>query len=106
MNVTIRKKKKVLISRSGAVGALVPSPQKTEEAVPEVMAETVAEETAENVTKEEAETAIVTVKVAETEEVVKRKGSPLLNTPSILLLSLSVEDFFLRGYQPKKIEEA
>ena len=32
MNVTIRKKKKVLISRSGAVEALVPSPQKTEEA--------------------------------------------------------------------------
>ena len=31
-NVTIRKKKKVLISRSGAVEALVPSPQKTEEA--------------------------------------------------------------------------
>ena len=37
-------------------------------------AETVAEETAENVTKEVAETEIVTVKVAETEEVVKRKG--------------------------------
>ena len=60
----------------------------TKEAVAEVMAETVAEEMAENVTKEEAETDIVTVKVAETEEVVKRKGSPLLNTPSILLLSL------------------
>ena len=48
-------------------------------------AETVteAEEMAENM----AETEIVTVKVAETEEVVKRKGSPLLNTPSILYCS-------------------
>ena len=30
-NVTIRKKKKIFISRSGAVGVLIPSPQKTEE---------------------------------------------------------------------------
>ena len=52
----------------------------TMEAVAEVTAETVAEEMAENVTKEEAETEIVSVKAAETEEVVKRKGSPLLNT--------------------------
>ena len=39
-------------------------------------AESVAEEMAENVTEDEevAETEIVTVKVAETEEVVKRKG--------------------------------
>ena len=36
-------------------------------------AETVAEETAENVSDEVAETEIITVKVAETEEVVKRK---------------------------------
>ena len=36
------------------------------------MAETVAEEMAENVTEEEAETEIVSVKAAETEEVVKR----------------------------------
>ena len=43
----------------------------TEEAVPEVMAETVAEEMAENVTDELAETEIITVKMAETEEVVK-----------------------------------
>ena len=44
----------------------------TEEAVAKVKAETVAEEMAENVTKEVAETKIVTVKTAETEEVVKR----------------------------------
>ena len=44
----------------------------TEEAVPEVTAETVAEEMAENVTEEEAETEIVSVKAAETKEVVKR----------------------------------
>ena len=44
----------------------------TEEAVAEVTAETVAEEMAENVTEEEAETEIVSVKAAETEEVVKR----------------------------------
>ena len=37
-------------------------------------AETVAEEMAENVTEEVAEIEIVTVKVAETDEVVKRKG--------------------------------
>ena len=43
----------------------------TMEAVAEVTAETVAEEMAENVTKEEAETEIVSVKAAETEEVVK-----------------------------------
>ena len=36
--------------------------------------ETVAKEMAENVTEEVAETEIVTVKVADTEEVVKRKG--------------------------------
>ena len=36
-------------------------------------AETVAEEMAENVTEEVAETEIVTVKMAETKEVVKRK---------------------------------
>ena len=35
-------------------------------------AETVAEEMAENVSKEEAETEIISVKAAETEEVVKR----------------------------------
>ena len=43
----------------------------TKEAVAEVTAETVAEEMAENVTEEVAETEIVTVKMAETEEVVK-----------------------------------
>ena len=42
------------------------------EAVAKVTAETVAEEMAENVTEEEAETEIVSVKAAETEEVVKR----------------------------------
>ena len=52
----------------------------TEEAVAKVTAETVAEEMAENVTEEEAETEIVTVKAAETKEVVKRYGSPLLIT--------------------------
>ena len=36
--------------------------------------ETVVKEMAENVTEEVAETEIVTVKVADTEEVVKRKG--------------------------------
>ena len=44
----------------------------TVEAVAEVTAETVAEEMAENVTEEEAETEIVSVKAAETDEVVKR----------------------------------
>jgi len=39
-----------------------------------VATETVAKEMAKNVTEEVAETEIVTVKVAETEEVVKRKG--------------------------------
>ena len=43
-----------------------------EEAVTEVSAETVAKEMAENVTEEEAETEIINVKAAETEEVVKR----------------------------------
>ena len=43
----------------------------TEEAVAEVTAETVPEEMAENVTKETAETEIITVKMAETKEVVK-----------------------------------
>ena len=45
----------------------------TKEAVAEVTAENVvAEEMAQNVTEEVAETEIVTVKTAETEEVVKR----------------------------------
>ena len=44
----------------------------TKEAVAEVTAETVAKEMAENVSEEEAETEIVSVKAAETEEVVKR----------------------------------
>ena len=35
-NVTIRKKKKIFVSRHGVVGALVPSPQKTEEDEDEV----------------------------------------------------------------------
>ena len=52
----------------------------TEEAVAEVMAETVAKEMAKNVSEEVDETEIVTVKVAETEKMVKRKGSHLLNT--------------------------
>ena len=43
----------------------------TKEAVAEVMAETVAEEMTENVAEEVAETEIITVKMAETEEVVK-----------------------------------
>ena len=43
----------------------------TEEAVAEVTAETVPEEMAENVTDEVAETEIATVKMADTEEVVK-----------------------------------
>ena len=61
----------------------------TEEAVAEVTAETVAEEMAENVTEEEDETEIVSVKAAETEEVVK-----------------SVENFrdFLGVPTPKKIK--
>ena len=61
----------------------------TEEAVPEVMAETVPEEMAENVTDEVAETEIITMKMAETEEVVK-----------------SVENFrdFLGGTHPKKFK--
>ena len=45
----------------------------TEEAVAEVTDETVAEEMAENVTEEEADTEIVSVKTAETEEVVKQE---------------------------------
>ena len=44
----------------------------TKNVVTEVTAETVAKEMAENVTEEVAETEIVPVKVAETEEVVKR----------------------------------
>ena len=52
----------------------------TEEAVAEVTAGTIAEDMAENVTDEVAETEIVTVKAAETKEVVKRYGSPLLIT--------------------------
>ena len=48
----------------------------TEEAVAKVAGETVAEEMSENVSEEEAET---DREVGETEEVVKRKGSPLLN---------------------------
>ena len=52
----------------------------TEEAVTKVAAETVAEEMSENFSEEEAETEKITVKLAETEELVKRKGSPPLNT--------------------------
>ena len=52
----------------------------TKEDVAKVGAETVAEEMSENVSKEEAETEKITVKLAETEELVKRKGSPPLNT--------------------------
>ena len=61
----------------------------TEEANAEVMAETVAEEMAENVTNEVAGTLIITVKMAETEEVVK-----------------SVENFrnLLGGTHPKRIK--
>ena len=58
----------------------------TKEAVAEVMAETVAEEMAENVTDEVAGTLIITVKMAETEEVVKSVGN--------------FRDFF-GGYPPK-----
>ena len=43
----------------------------TEEAVADVTVETVAEEMAENITDEVAETEIITVKMAETEEVIK-----------------------------------
>ena len=43
-------------------------------------AETISEEMSENISKEEAETEKITVKLAETEELVKRKGSPPLNT--------------------------
>ena len=59
----------------------------TEEAVAEVTAETVPEEMAENVTDEVAATEIITVKMAETEEVIK-----------------SVKNFrdFSGGYPPKK----
>ena len=52
----------------------------TEEAVAKVGAEKIAEEMSENVSEEEAETEKITVKLAETEELVKRKGSPPLNT--------------------------
>ena len=45
-----------------------------------MVAETVAEEMSENVSEEEAETEKITVKLAKTEEFVKRKGSPPLNT--------------------------
>ena len=58
----------------------------TEEAVAKVAAETVAEEMSENVSEEEAET---DREVGETEEVVKRKGSPLLNTANIANLPMS-----------------
>ena len=47
----------------------------TEEAVPEVLAETVPEEMAGNVIEEVAETEIVSVKMAETEGVVKSVGN-------------------------------
>ena len=50
----------------------------TKEAVAKVAAETVAEEMSENFSEEEAETEKITVKLAETEELVKRKGSPPL----------------------------
>ena len=45
--------------------------KETKEAVAEVTAETVAKEMAENITEEVADTEIVTVKMAETKEVVK-----------------------------------
>ena len=61
----------------------------TKEAVPEVRAETVAEEMAENVSDEVAETEIITVKMAETEEVVK---------------SVKIFWDFLGGTLPKKIK--
>ena len=56
-----------------------------------MVAETVAEEMSENVSEEEAETEKITVKLAETKELVKRKGSPPLNTalPSIANLPIS-----------------
>ena len=59
------------------------------EAAAEVTAETVAEEMAENVTDEVAEIEIITMKMAETKEVVK-----------------SVENFrdFVGGVPPKKIK--
>ena len=41
-------------------------------------AETVSEEMADNVTEEMAETEIVTMKLAETKEVLKKKGPQLL----------------------------
>ena len=61
----------------------------TKEAVAKVTAETVAEEMAKNVTEEVAETEIITMKMAETEEVVK-----------------SVDNFrdFLGGTHPKNIK--
>ena len=49
-----------------------------EEAVAEVAAETFAGEMAKNVTEEGAETEIVTVKLAETMELLKKKGPQLL----------------------------
>ena len=49
------------------------------ETVAEEVAETVAGEVTETVADEAAEKEIVTVKEAETVEVAKRKGSPLLN---------------------------
>ena len=49
----------------------------TEEAVAEVAAETVAEEMAKNVTEEGAETEIVTVKLAKTMELFKKKRPQL-----------------------------
>ena len=61
----------------------------TEEAVAEVLAETVPEEMAENVSDEVAETEIITVKMAETKEVVKSVGN--------------FRDF-LGGTHPKKIK--
>ena len=63
----------------------------TMEAVAEVTAETVAEEMAENVTKEEAETEIVSVKAAETKEVVKR-DHPFLIQPSTANLPMSPQE--------------
>ena len=58
----------------------------TEEDVANVGAETVAEEMSENFSEEEAETEKITVKLAETEELVKRKG--FIRMPSIANLPI------------------
>ena len=51
----------------------------TEEAAETIVGD-VAEEAAETIAEKEAETEKITVKLAEFEELVKRKGSPPLNT--------------------------